>query len=416
MTEPLKRPSRKDPLMRTQVPMLPPSFQSRTAQILTAAAAEGRFALQQCAECGAIAYPPRDACTECLSDDLPLTDLPTGGVILSHTLISAPGEPYFRERAPWLIGLVKLDCGPILVAHLHADCSTGDRVRLSLQMDKAGNAAAFARPEQDAPNMTDDRQWREMTADPKFRRVLVTDGRSGVGQAIARRLADAGATVLVGISEPWKPFEGQDRLTAGDRLQVMELSVDDERSVQRLAALIGGKVDILVNTTDYVRPGNLLDQANASAVRDQVNRHFMGFVHLAQAFGGAMRARGADGPTGAAAWVNVFSAYALANANPFGAFSAVQAGCLSLSQSLRGEMRPGGIRVINLFAGPIDGEWYQTLPAPKLAPDAIALALVKALQTGQEDVFVGDIAQDIRERLRENPKGAERALNKDQSA
>ena len=196
----------------------------------------------------------------------------------------------------------------------------------------------------------------------------------------------------------------------------MELSVDDERSVQQLAALIGGKVDILVNTTDYVRPGNLLDQANASAVRDQVNRHFMGFVHLAQAFGGAMRARGADGPTGAAAWVNVFSAYALANANPFGAFSAIQAGCLSLSQSLRGEMRPGGIRVINLFAGPIDGEWYQTLPAPKLAPDAIALAVVKALQTGQEDVFVGDIAQDIRERLRENPKGAERALNKDQSA
>jgi NAD(P)-dependent dehydrogenase (short-subunit alcohol dehydrogenase family)/uncharacterized OB-fold protein len=396
--------------------MLPPSFQSRTAQLLTAAAAEGRFALQRCTECGTIAYPPRDACSECLSDDLPLTDLPTGGEILSHSLISVPGEPYFRERAPWLIGLAKLDCGPILVAHLHADCATGDRVRMSLQMDKAGNAAAFARPEQDVPNMTDDTQWREMTAGPKFRRVLVTDGRTRVGQAIASKLADAGATVFVGISEPWIPFEGEERLKSDNRLQLMDLSVDDERSVQELAALIGGKVDILVNTNDYVRRGNLLDQKNASAVRDQINRHFMGFVHLSQAFGGAMRARGTDGTNSAAAWANVFSAYALVNANPFGAFSAVQAGCLSLSHSLRGELRPGGIRVINLFTGPIDDEWYQTLPAPKVAPNTIASELVTALQNGQEDVFVGDIARDIREHLRENPKGAERALNKDQSA
>ncbi|PRD43646.1 short-chain dehydrogenase [Phyllobacterium phragmitis] len=416
MTEPLKRPARKNPLVRTQVPMLPPSFQSRTAQILTAAAAEGRFALQECTECGTIAYPPRDACSECLSDDLPLTDLPAGGKVLSHTLISVPGELYFRERAPWLIGLVKLDCGPILVAHLHADCATGDRVRMSLQMDKAGNAAAFGRPEQDVPNMTDDTQWREMTAAPKFRRVLVTAGRTRVGQTIAGALADAGGTVFVGISEPWIPFEGEEKLKTDDRLQLMDLSVDDERSVRELAALIGGKVDILVNTNDYVRPGNLLDQKNASSVRDQLNQHFIGFVHLAQAFGGAMRARGADGSNSATAWVNVFSAYALANANPFGAFSAVQAGCLSLSHSLRGELRPAGVRVINLFTGPIDDEWYQTLPAPKVAPHTIASALVKALQNGQEDVFVDDIARDIRERIRQNQKGTERALNKDQSA
>ena len=42
-------------------------------------------------------------------------------------------------------------------------------------------AVAFARPEEETPNMDDDRQWREMTADPKFRRVLVTNGRSAIG-------------------------------------------------------------------------------------------------------------------------------------------------------------------------------------------------------------------------------------------
>ena len=49
---------------------------------------------------------------------------------------------------------------------------------MSFQLDKSGQAVAFAQPERETTNMTDDRQWREMTADPKFRRVLVTNGRS----------------------------------------------------------------------------------------------------------------------------------------------------------------------------------------------------------------------------------------------
>ena len=55
--------------------------------------------------------------------------------------------------------------------------------------------------------MADDKQWREMTADPKFRRVLVTNGRSVIGQEAVAALKAAGAkTVFVGIAEPWRPF------------------------------------------------------------------------------------------------------------------------------------------------------------------------------------------------------------------
>ena len=58
MTQPLAPPKRKDPLKKTRAPLLPPGARSRTAQGLAAAAAEGRFALQVCGECGTVVYPP----------------------------------------------------------------------------------------------------------------------------------------------------------------------------------------------------------------------------------------------------------------------------------------------------------------------------------------------------------------------
>ena len=73
-------------------------------------------------------------------------------------------------------------------------------------------------------------------------------------------------------------------------------------------------------------------------------------------------------------------------------------------------MRQAGIRVINLFPGPIDDEWNQTMPPPKLAPAAVASAIVKALRDGVEDVYPGEVAQEWLERWRENPKVLEREL------
>jgi len=410
MIEPIQRPRRKDPLKRTRLPTLPPLPRSRASHGFTRAAAEGRFVLQRCAACGTFIYPARDACPSCLSADLCFAEAPRAGTLMSETTIHVPAEVYFRERAPWRIGLVAMQCGPTLVAHLHQDCQEGKPVALSWQLDKAGQAVAFAHPEHETPNMSDDTQWREMTADPKFRRVLVTNGRSAVGQEAVAALKAAGASILfVGLAEPWKPFPGEERLRAIEGVEIVPLDVGDEKSVVDLAADIGGKVDILVNTTEHIRAGGLIGR-RTSIVRDELDQSYLGFVHLAQSFGAAMRARGADGVNSAAAWVNILSVYALANWPAFGAWSAAQAACLSLSHCLRAELRAGGVKVINLFTGPLDTEWFQTVPPPKVAPRAVANAIVSALKGGLEDMFLGDVAEDIRRRLAANPKAVEREL------
>ena len=82
------------------------------------------------------------------------------------------------------------------------DTVEGGRVRLELKLDKSGSAVVMALPEKDTENMADDPHLREMTCDPKFRRVLITDGRTSVGQAMAKAFSDAGASIVfVGIAD-----------------------------------------------------------------------------------------------------------------------------------------------------------------------------------------------------------------------
>jgi NAD(P)-dependent dehydrogenase (short-subunit alcohol dehydrogenase family) len=172
----------------------------------------------------------------------------------------------------------------------------------------------------------------------------------------------------------------------------------------------GARIDIVVNTAEHVRSGGIVDRHGLTVVREQIDIRYLGLVRLAQAFGPVLRARGADGANSAAAFVNLVSVHALMNWPTYGSYSAAEAACLSAAQCMRAELRPGGIKVMNVFFGPLETEWFQTVPPPKVAPATLARAVVRGLQQGLEDVFVGDIADDVRARLAVNPKALEREL------
>jgi NAD(P)-dependent dehydrogenase (short-subunit alcohol dehydrogenase family) len=269
----------------------------------------------------------------------------------------------------------------------------------------------MALPEQDTPDMADDPQLRELTCDPKFRRVLITDGRTVVGQALAKAFSDAGASIVfVGIADPWKPFPGMSSLREIERVEIVPLDLTDTESVTEQAQQNGARIDIVVNTAEHVRAGGIIDRHGLTVAREEMDIRYFGLMRLAQAFGPALRGRGADGVNSATAFVNLLSVHALMNWPDYGSYSATEAACLSAAQCLRAELRPGGVKVVNVFFGPLETEWFQSVPPPKVAPAALATAVVDALRRGLEDVFVGDIAQDIRQRLAVNPKALEREL------
>jgi NAD(P)-dependent dehydrogenase (short-subunit alcohol dehydrogenase family)/uncharacterized OB-fold protein len=416
MTDPLKRPAPRNPILPLRLPTLPPGARSRAALRMTAAVAEGRFELQSCHDCGQVQYPPRDACGNCLSVRLAWKPVLGRGDLISETLLHHSNELYYRARVPLRLGLVRLDEGVTVLAHLHGDCPKAQAgeptpVRVRAHLDKAGQAALIALPATDTPNLADDRMLREMTSDPKFRKVLVTDAKSATGQALVKAFVDAGADIVwAGIAEPWKMPPGFARIAKLSNVTVVPLELTEARSVEELAGSIGGKVDILINNADVHRSHGIGDRRGIESARAEMDVNYFGLLRLAQSFGPVLRARAADSNVPSTAWVNILSIYALSALPGQGTFSASKAAAFSLSQTLRAEMRAAGIRVVNVFPGPIDDEWTQTVPPPKLAPAALAKAVVKALQGGVEDIYPGDVAQDLFAKWQESAKVLEREM------
>lgn len=399
---------KKNPLTRTRRPLLPPGLRSRAAHLLTAAAAEGRFALPCCTACGRFSWPIPELCPACLGD-MALAPASQDARVLADTTASVPADSYFRERGPWRVGLVQMQAGPQALVHLSPAASTGDAVRLTLLLDRAGNAVLHAGKKDE--DMTQDPQWQEMVADPRDRRVLISDARHVAALPLAQALARAGAAAIyAGLPDAWKPLETRAALEAVPGLTLVPLDVTSDRSVVDLAAQIGGKVEILVNTADLPRPGGLMEPNATAEAKAAMETVAFGLMRLAQAFGPAMAGRGADGDKGAVAWVNLLSVFAHAHPPALAGYAAAHAAALAFSHALRADLARGGVRLVTAFCGPTEDPWFQTFAQPKVTGKALADGIVAALLKGQEEAVIGDLARDLIDRMRANPKAVERDL------
>ena len=404
---------RKDPVVRTPRTNLPPVGRSRVALGLTAAAAQGNaLQLQTCKDCGVTQYPPREACGTCLSDRLQWRQQAGGGELLAQSILRHSNHPYFNERLPWRIGTIRLDAGPTVIAFL-TDSVPGapGRVRVSLRLDRAGEAVLVGQPEHEDSMQRDEKLQQETGWDPRGRNVLVSDGKTAVGQALVRALVGAGAeTIWVGHPEPLKKHAGLAEIAGLPGVQLVPLDLADSRSVAELAGQLGGKVDIVLSNAEVDHAQAVGSPQETDVARAEMDINYFGLLRLSQAFAPALQARAADGARHAVAWVNMLSVFALNRFPARGTYSASKAAALSLAQGLRAQMLPHGIRVLNVFPGPTDDEWNQDLPPPKLSPAALASATIAALIQGVEDAYPGDVAQEWLARWRENPKALEREV------
>lgn len=125
----------------------PPAARSRLWQQINQAAAEGLFRLQVCAACKHVQYPPREFCSQCLADDLAWENVNPLGKVLSWTTTHASTNQFFKDVLPFHVGMIKLDCGPVMVAYLAASCRQPEcRVQVTGAPDKSGQVVFFAAP------------------------------------------------------------------------------------------------------------------------------------------------------------------------------------------------------------------------------------------------------------------------------
>ena len=157
-----------------------------------------------------------------------------------------------------------------------------------MDLDRSGNAVVSARPEAPSANEEDDLQLREMACDPKDRRVLIVDGKSELGLALVHAFDAAGAReISVGHAQPWKASASLEAARAMDKVKLFDLDVTDTDSVRELSAVLGGKVEILVNNSYHLRMGGVLDRFDVNTAREEMEIHYHGLLRLAGTFGPA---------------------------------------------------------------------------------------------------------------------------------
>ncbi len=193
--------------------------------------------------------------------------------------------------------------------------------------------------------------------------VLITGCSSGIGRALAERFRDAGYEV-------WATARKADDVSRLDTAGFTgrQLDVNDAQALQGLSeeiqALHGG-LDILINNAGYGAMGPLLD-GGVEALQRQFETNVFALVGVTRALFPALRRnKGLVVNIGSVSGVLV---------TPFaGAYCASKAAVHALSDALRLELAPMGIRVMEVQPGAIATQFAdnaQTQAEQLLAADS----------------------------------------------
>ncbi|MBA1293629.1 SDR family oxidoreductase [Pseudomonas lurida] len=170
--------------------------------------------------------------------------------------------------------------------------------------------------------------------------VLITGCSSGIGRALADAFKAAGFNVWASARRP----EDVTALAAAG-FTAVELDVNDSAALQRLAEQLG-ELDVLINNAGYGAMGPLLD-GGTEALQRQFETNVFSIVGVTQALFPALRKR-------KGLVVNIGSVSGVL-VTPFaGAYCASKAAVHALSDALRMELAPFGVRVMEVQPGAID--------------------------------------------------------------
>lgn len=214
--------------------------------------------------------------------------------------------------------------------------------------------------------------------------AVVTGGSSGIGAAVARRLAGRGwHCVLVGRRE--------------DRLQTAAAEIDgeyevcdvaDRAAVDRMAASVQKrhpKVGLLVNNAGFSGRGNFLD-LTPERIEELVRTNYLGSVWCLL---GLLPALEAAAPSHL---VNVVSVAGTVAVGPYSASKHAQ---LAFSRSVARELRPRGVHVHTINPGFVHTEGFPQdwllrgrFGRVVVGPDFVADRIVRAIERDRAEIFV----------------------------
>lgn len=165
--------------------------------------------------------------------------------------------------------------------------------------------------------------------------AVVTGAATGIGEAIARTLTAAGASVVVADIDT----RGADRVASDIGGTALHLDVTDAEACANLLGSIGNRVDILVNNAgSYHDAGSILDQS-VESWRRAIDINLASLFNCSKPVAARMVEQGGGG-----AMVNIASVDGMLPCLGTG-YDSAKAGAIHFTRSLAVDLAPHRIRV-----------------------------------------------------------------------
>jgi NAD(P)-dependent dehydrogenase (short-subunit alcohol dehydrogenase family) len=210
--------------------------------------------------------------------------------------------------------------------------------------------------------------------------ALVTGATRGIGLAIAQALAAQGCNlVLTGRDEPALRRISRELASAKIKILAHPCDVRDPQSVDDLFRVVRRqckRLDILVNNAGIAHANLTVHKLPLPIWQDVIDTNLTGMFLVTQAALAIMKRGGTI--------VNNLSIVANRVFAGSAAYNASKHGALGLTDTLREELRPKGIRVIALLPGATSTDIWNTFwpQAPRkkmISPATVAAAVVNAI-------------------------------------
>jgi NAD(P)-dependent dehydrogenase (short-subunit alcohol dehydrogenase family) len=208
--------------------------------------------------------------------------------------------------------------------------------------------------------------------------AFVTGANRGFGRALGAELLARGATVYAGARDPGSV----------DLPGAVPIAIDltDPASITA-AADATGDVTLLVNNAGVDTRTNLL-AGDLADVRAELDVNYLGPLAVTRAFLPQLE------PAGGSV-VNVLSVLSWLSFPGTGAYCAAKSAAWSMTNALRSELAPRGVRVSALHVAYMDTDMTVDVEAPKSAPADIARLAVDAIAEGSYEIVADDVSRRI---------------------
>ncbi|OYY61273.1 MAG: short-chain dehydrogenase [Burkholderiales bacterium 28-67-8] len=213
--------------------------------------------------------------------------------------------------------------------------------------------------------------------------VYITGASSGIGLALAERFLQAGyrlalAARRAGDMTAWARAQG----LAAEQCMVYEADVRDIASITgagRRCLLTQGLPDVVIANAGISEGFDTAEFEDLAVLRDILETNLIGLAATFQPFLHPLRERRAG------TLVGVASVAGIRGLPGHGAYCSSKAGVISYCESLRGECRPFGLKVVTISPGFIDTPLTRRnrYPMPFLMPpEAFADSAFRAIERG----------------------------------